>query len=293
MSPNPFVAKYEFGPGKIIVFGRGNDPHGPISWGMHYGNGFHLNTMIPDALVKNLGLESNGQTAVYCPNCTKFNAQIITDPADFHHSLSVRDSLIGHQFIFHHGPKVAGLEIPRGSIALFTTADCPVLAAYLRHPTKSGANRTIAVHAGRDELIERDMIHGVLPPARTHYSVVDKMIELLTGENFAHLEFYIICGIRQGDFLHPADHPVYGQKNAELIAHLRSRYRSHADMICEDQTGAIGLRELISRQLEEYGISRSHIHSYNLDTSNKLLWSNRHHGPLNPLDRNLIGVMHG
>ena len=203
---------------------------------------------------------------------------------------------------FYRGAQADGVRLNFTNDAyLLSSADCPCVV--ICDPRKAIA---LAMHAGRDALIDRDLIAG--KPARAQFSVIDRAMDLMRNRGWVKgspLYVFIAAGIGPIGFTHPTTPTFWGEdnqeyvndrhaSNRELITYLKQTYdRFHFNIVTDDDRGSIDLVELIIAQLSEYGVTREQIEwdgvdtAFDQDENNQFLF---HSWRRDPETRNLVMV---
>ena len=114
--------------------------------------------------------EKLGVNIIYRPRTSFFNA-LIVKPTELKKNRWIEG------YDIYSGCNADGVIIPTSAAIWLATADCPTIVARNRVNGK-----TIAAHAGRYSLVDRQRLLGKSP--RQHESVVNAMVEeLLTGDD--------------------------------------------------------------------------------------------------------------
>ena len=130
--------------------------------------------------------------------------------------------------------------------------------------------KTIAAHAGRYSLVDRQRLLGKSP--RQHESVVNAMVEeLLTGDDGvcsdpSEIEAFAGLGIRAMNFAHDFNNPVYGQWNQLLITDLVNRY-GRGVVLGDECLGLLNLHTLILKQFTKLGMPKENFSMDHIDTA--------------------------
>ena len=161
-----------------------------------------------------------------------------------------------------------------GDAYALASADC--LAAVLFDPS---TGCVIAMHCGRNALVDRDALNGKLP--RVFPSIVDAGICHMVnmGANLSRLQVFLAAGIGPDSFTHPttaaiigadgSEKPnIYHSANETLIGFLERKYNDGFHVVVTDHNeGKISLVELVTAQLAEHGVTRDQIEWDEVDTA--------------------------
>lgn len=173
------------------------------------------------------------------------------------------------------------LFLPAGMIGAIAPADCPTLVLSNRKTKEA-----VLVHCGRDAVLP---IGQRLQPVGEFYGVIDNVLRSLTW-NLASFSCGIFLGVAATHFSHPIAHPVYGERNKNLINFVIKSYGQHCVM-GEEANGCIDLIAIIKHKLQRFGISAGQIFHDGIDTALPenidVWWSVRRDGDKG---RNLIVV---
>jgi len=177
---------------------------------------------------------------------------------------------------FFRGADADGVLLDTRRQAYFlASADCLTTVLYDVTP-----HRAIAMHCGRDALIDRGALSG--KPARQFASVIDAGMQRIIEGGWSKsmlLGVYLAAGIGPATFTHPTTPTMfdgagnsvpntYREANATLISFLTRMYNDRGFNVVTDQDqGKINLVELVIAQLSNYGVTREQIVSDGVDTA--------------------------
>ena len=219
-------------------------------------------------------LRQIGVKTVSAPRPQKFNA-VICEPGD----LTGDAVSISSDVTFMRGLDADGVVVPVETPFWLSSADCLTLVVI---DPKTGM--TIASHAGRDCLFDRERIYG-RPPSREHESVVDAIITRFKAAhvNAKYLQAFMTCGVGPEHFEHDWGHRdvVMATRNQAMCAHVLMRWGTQ----CLDGDllkGKLVLTEIVRAQLVKHGVRVFNIGFDVVDTyddvnvnGDHLWWSNR------------------
>lgn len=213
-----------------------------------------------------------GVNTVYAPEPELFNARV-AEAGDFTHPVE----LVNDRTLWR-GVKANGGVVPRGGAYWLSSADCPTIIA---HEANSGT--TIAAHAGRDCLFDRQRITG-RGPSRERESVVDAIVAALQQHQFASrqaIRVFVCGGISAEHFPHPVGDPDHGAANAALCLDALMKYGPTC-LVGNSGLGMLSLTEVIRAQFLRHGVPAYRIGNDGVDTygdvdfeGQPLWWSHR------------------
>lgn len=177
---------------------------------------------------------------------------------------------------FFRGAEADGVRLNQTNDAyLLSSGDCPCVV--ICDPTKAIA---LALHAGRDALLDRGFIAG--QQGRAQFSVIDQAMNLMRNRGWiktSPIHVFIAAGIGSSQFTHPTTPTIVGEDgqesvnehqsaNQELIEFLlRSYDHNRFKIVTNSASGSLNLVELIIAQLAVYGVRRDCIVWDGVDTS--------------------------
>ena len=188
-----------------------------------------------------------GVNRILRPQTHTFNA-IVCEPEE----LTRVDHSVAGRIEVRSGVLADGVIIPKGKVALFQTRDCPTIITLNQ---KTG--EVAAAHAGRDSLLDRELILTG-DPSRPFKSVVDAIVDRLVGDkpngHSAYLEVFSCIGIEARRFRHASDEPTYGYFNNRMSRYLVAEYGPDCLLDGNIEIGAIKLHRLIRNQFQRLGV---------------------------------------
>ncbi len=177
---------------------------------------------------------------------------------------------------FFRGADADGVVLTEsGDSYLLASADC--LSAVIYDVTR---HRAVATHCGRDALVDRGALAG--KPAREFPSVIDAGMKRVIDGGWTKsnsLQVFLAAGIGPATFTHPTTRTVAGsdgfevantyfEANAALIRFLTRMYNTRGfNVVTNQEQGNIDLVELVTAQLDAYGVTREQIVWDGFDTA--------------------------
>ena len=217
---------------------------------------------------------------IYAPNPSRFNARVVMTEEGV-------DEWIPS--FLYRGIYADGVVLCEpGTAFALSSADCPTVV--LCNPNNG---RLVAAHAGRDSLIDRSFLEKGFP-SRKHQSVVDAMVDSITGWSRMCIMGFVACGIGPFAYRHPltVGSPDYNS-NLRLIDHICKRWGRACVEDC--WSGTISLETIIRKQCIDQGILGSSMGSDGTCTfsdkgplDNEALW---HSHRRDDKSRNLVLVI--
>ncbi len=184
-----------------------------------------------------------GVRRIFAVNGEEFNAELVlADPSFFPH----HDKHAGIDIFYGvHADAVVGLR--PGDAFWLRSADCPTVVM-------EAGDLVLVMHAGRDSLVTRHWLQG-----KGHLVNRPGVVERATAfikTPIGEASAWILCGIGRGSFLHPHDHPTYGDSNKALYEHITKRW-GHSTFVGTSRGLSLSMPDLIESQLFEFGFAAS------------------------------------
>lgn len=178
----------------------------------------------------------------------------LNDQGIFCHQFGDRHSFAGEKIIcLPHSEAILcrnfqaeGVVLESQSAFVIAAADCIVTVG------KLASGQTVAFHAGRDSLFDRELLTSNSRFYK-HESVVLAMLSHLGVDSLIGSQWWLSPSISPGShFEHRWDDPVYGNHNERMVNFLLKRY-GRAAIAGKAHFGHIDVRAILAAQLCEYG----------------------------------------
>ncbi len=193
---------------------------------------------------------------IYAPRPVNMNSEVV-DPQDLGVELVIDYKDFGDagglETLLLRGVNADGIRLPEKSMFAVSSADCALIVVKWR-------NQMWAAHAGRDSLMDRELIEtNGLRVGKYYPSVVNSIMEEIPRKFSSETQVFMGCTISKGaHFEHPIDHPnpKYAEFNQKMINHIWKTYGqpvSSQDMSFWER-GQIDMKWLMRRQFESYGV---------------------------------------
>ncbi len=199
-----------------------------------------------------------GARIVWLPYAGSFNGRVCHQ-TEFTRRFFVNTGGLRGNVMMQTGATADGLFIPIGHAFAMTSGDCPTIVA-----TDIKSGKTIAAHAGRDCLIDRERVKNGAP-GRHHPSVVDAIVDRFTRQEIDRLRIFVCAGIGAIHFNHRWAHPLWGEFNKRLINYVSEMFGEHC-VVSDPTEGCLDLQAIIKAQFAVYDIAGDNITSDGTDT---------------------------
>ncbi len=228
---------------------------------------------------------------VHMPSPVDANARITNLPLHMADAFIVAQE-IGGKYITSANDHYDGAVLDLDEGFAVTSADCPTIVLHGRD--KQGELHVVAAHAGRDSLLNKDMLSkgiavpGIVSSGRVIYNAVLYLSQMGVDVENIHLNVY--CGIRTG-FYHPPDHPAHGRYNRALLDTCQ-RYGAKYGIVRDWDAGEVDMYRLIKAQAAHLGVTPTNVVFDDIDTGDPSQgWASRRRpGSWERDERNLVIV---
>lgn len=188
---------------------------------------------------------------ILSPNVSRFDSRFLSNAFQGPSRLT----LPGTTCKLHRGLYGDGFEIHPGDAGIIAPADCAVVVV----TTPSG--RVFMLHAGRDSLIDRQLMLGG-KREKTHESIIFALwdeLYRLDREDALGAKWFILPSVSAGEhFQHSWRDDDYGDTNERIVSYLVCRY-NHA-VKGHPKHGMLDIPAIIAAQLTQFcGVSLDNI----------------------------------